>query len=152
MQVVLCLFDDAVDDEEKKQVAESLVALPAPFAFAPGKPDFQPITTLLTETRPPLSVFITERSWLLFRLFRLDTAWLLDEPTTWHQSASYMELRELCRDLKVVNDCAERAVKDVQEFCNMTRDPGHIDDVILVGTDHRCRISDLRKADLMNLL
>ena len=53
--------------------------------------------------------------------------------------------------MKVVNDCAERVVKDVQEYANATRDAGHIDDVILVGTDHRCRISNLRKADLNNV-
>jgi hypothetical protein len=88
MWVVLCLFDDAVNGEEKKQVAEAPVALPAPFVFAPGKPDFPPITTLLSETHPRLSAFITERSWLLFWLFMLDTVWLQDEPTTWLQSAS----------------------------------------------------------------
>ncbi|KAG0719634.1 hypothetical protein GWK47_050101 [Chionoecetes opilio] len=150
-QVILCLFDDMVSDKEKK-VADALVALPAPRYFAPGKPNLQPVIRLLTDTRPSLAVFVTERSWLLFKLFRLDTAWLLTEPATWPLSPAYQELRDLTRDMKVVNDSAERAVKDVQEYANMTRDAGHIDDVILVGIDHRCRLSHLRKADLNDII
>ena len=122
-------------------VASALVALPAPRYFAPGKPDFRPVIALLTDIRPQLSVFVTERSWLIFKLFGLDTAWLVTQPATWLMSPAYRELRDLTRDMKVVNDCAERAIKDVQEYANMTRDAGHIDDVILVGTDHRCRLS-----------
>ena len=151
-QVILCLFDDMVSDKEKKKVADALVALPAPRYFALGKPNFQPVIRLLTDTRPSLAVFVTERSWLLFKLFRLDTAWLLTEPATWPLSPAYQELRDLTRDMKVVNDSAERAVKDVQEYANMTRDAGHIDDVILVGIDHCFRLSHLRKADLNNII
>lgn len=151
-QVVLCLFDDDVPAQEKRQVADALVALPAPRHFAPGKPDFQPVVKKLVDWRPSLSVFVTSRSWLLFKLFRIDTAWLLSEVQAWGNCPSYRQLRELTRDMKVVNDCAEWAVKDVQEYANATRDPGHINDVILVGTDHRCRLSNTRKADLNDIL
>lgn len=51
----------------------------------------------------------------------------------------------------VVNDPAERAVKDVQDCAQMTRDPAHRDTVILVRADHRGRVAQLRKADLNNV-
>ena len=89
---------------------------------------------------------------ILFKLFHLDTAWLLTEPAIWPLSPAYQELRDLTRDMKVVNDSAERAVKDVQEYANMTRYAGNIDDVILVRTDHRCRLSHLRKSDLNDIV
>ncbi|KAG0725522.1 hypothetical protein GWK47_038490 [Chionoecetes opilio] len=83
---------------------------------------------------------------------QIPATWLLTEPATWPLSPAYQELKDLTRDMKVVNDSAERAVKDVQEYANMTRDAGHIDDVILVGIDHRCRLSHLRKADLNDII
>jgi hypothetical protein len=150
--VVLSLFDDGVPNEEKNEAARALVDLPAPRFFTPGKPNFQPVIALLTERCPSLAAFITPRSWLLFKLFKLDKTWLLTDAATWILCGAYLEHRDLVRDLKVVNDCAERAVKDVQKYANMTRDVAHIDDVILVGTDHWCRISNLRKADLNNIL
>jgi len=151
-QVVLCLFDPDVSFNEKSEVATALLAHPPPPVFHPGKPNFQPVINLLEGDRPSLSVFVSERSWLLFKLFGLNTHWLHQEPATWQQDPTYQELRELVADMKVVNDCAERAVKDVQEYANATRDAAHIDDIILVGRDHRCRLSHLRKADLNNVL
>ena len=51
----------------------------------------------------------------------------------------------------VTNDPAERAVKDVQDCAQVTRDLAHRDSVILVRTDHRGRVAQLRKADLDNV-
>ncbi len=129
-KVILCLVDDGVSCEEKRAVANVLLGLPAPYNLTPGKPDFRPVTNLLRDTRPCLSEFVTETSWLTFKLFR--------EETAQHQSPAYMELQDLLRDLKVVNDSAEHAVKDVQEYANATGDINHIDNVILVGRYHRC--------------
>ena len=53
--------------------------------------------------------------------------------------------------MMVVNDPAERAVKDVQDCAQMTRDPAHRDTVILVRSDHRGRVAQLKKVDLDNV-
>ncbi len=45
-------------------------------------------------------------------------------------------LHEVCKDIMVVNDPAERAVKDVAKYAEMTRDPNHRDNIILVADDH----------------
>ena len=45
-------------------------------------------------------------------------------------------MQNLLFDLKVVNDLAERCVKDVEDFANASKDPEHRDNVILVATDH----------------
>ena len=49
------------------------------------------------------------------------------------QYPSYQYLRAFVRDFQVVNDAAERAVKDVVEYAEMTTDLAHRDDIILVA-------------------
>ena len=62
------------------------------------------------------------------------------------QDPSYQYLRELIRDLQVVNDAAQRATIDVAEYAEMTRDPVYWDDIILVANGHRGRDAQLRRA------
>ena len=60
-------------------------------------------------------------------------------------------MKKFCSDLLVVNDAAERAVKAVQEFSEMTMDDNHRDDIILVASDHRQRIPNINKTSLFKL-
>ena len=61
---------------------------------------------------------------------------------------SYQYLRNFCKDLQVVNDPAERAVKDVQDFAQMSRGPRDRDNVILVANGHFGRVARFRKGNL----
>ena len=66
---MLALFDLDVSDDEKQLMAVILLSKnpPAPFETGkPGQPGFRPITDKLEDERPPLSVFITERFWMIF--------------------------------------------------------------------------------------
>ena len=54
-------------------------------------------------------------------------------------------------DIQVVNDCAERAVKDVHDYAKITRDHNLRDSIILVANDHRGRITHMRKENLNNM-
>ena len=98
-----------------------------------------------------LSKFVSKRSWLLFHLVDIDCGWLQDDPETWDANADYVHFKSFCQDMLVVNDAAERAVKDVQEYAHITRDPAHRDSVIVVANDHRRRIMHFRKDNLNNL-
>ena len=51
-------------------------------------------------------------------------------------------------ELKVTNDAAERGVKNAQEVADVSRNPLHRENVMLVINDHRGRMARLRKADL----
>ena len=149
--VVLALFDDDLQDDEKQQMAHTLTQIQRPDVINPGKPDFEPVAAKLGPEMPELSSFITAKSWLLFNLLHSRCAWLNHHPSVWHQDPEFTFLRSFCQDLQVVNDSAERAVKDVQDFAEVTRDPAHRDDIILVANDHRGRVAHLRKAALNNV-
>ena len=105
-QVVLCIFGDKVPDNKNKSVASALVEHPAPRFFAPGKPNFQLVVSLVVQ----VCLFVTEISRLMFKLFDVDTEWLLSDPAKWMACQSYTTFRYLTRELKVVNDCAEKVV------------------------------------------
>ena len=74
--------------------------------------------------------------------------WLGHHPSIWVQYPSYQYLQEFIWDVQVVNDAAKWAVIDVQDFAQMTGDPAHGDDIILVALDHRGIVERLRKDNL----
>ena len=117
----------------------------------PGEPDFHPVAALMRGPKPLLSAFITDRSWLFFDLIAANTDWMTEEPCRWPLNEDYIYQRDFCRDIQVVNDAAERAVKDVQDYAKVTRDPVLRDTVILVANDHRGRITNLRKNQLNDM-
>ena len=69
----------------------------------------------------------------------LDVAvdWMQLPPPIWLQSAPFFRFQEMVHALKVVNDCAERAVKDVAEFMNYSWDAGRRDRVQMIVNHHR---------------
>lgn len=144
--VVFALFDDNLVYRERQAMAHKLLQTPRPDLFLPGKPIFP--TTLMDDFKPTLDKFIGPKSWLLFHKLDADGAWLADEVELWKYDAEYIGILNTLHDLKVVNDLAERCVKDVEEFRNASKDPEHRDNVLLVGTDHRDVFKDLRKSAL----
>ena len=74
--------------------------------------------------------------------------WLTLPPSSWDQFVTYNHLRGFLQDIQVVNDPAERAVKDVQEYAHMDRAPGDRDNLILVATDHHGHVANLHKPNL----
>ena len=74
---------------------------------------------LIGDERPFLADFVTERSWLVFHLLDIQMQylhWLTLPPSEWYHFPSYMQMQLFLEDMQVVNDCVERAVKDVGEF------------------------------------
>ena len=57
-------------------------------------------------------------------------------------------MHNVFKDLKVVNDLAERCIKDIQEYANIAKDSDRREDILLVVSDHRGVFQDLRKQAL----
>ena len=129
--VPLALCDDETSDEETADIVIEMLNAGRPQQFAPGKPVME---THLLDSQPieeiQLHDFVGEWSWLL--LERLDVA------VDWMQLPPPIpRFQEMVHSLKVVKDCAERAVKDVTEFMNCSRDAGWRDRVQMVVNHHR---------------
>lgn len=143
--VIFGLFDENLSILERHSMAAKLLSQVRPNSFAPGKPKFP--TDLMTRN-PHLESFIGPRSWILFHKLSAVGTWLQKEPEEWENDQEYIRMELFLRDLKVVNDLAERCVKDITEYRNMARDPEHRDDILMVTSDHRKVFRDIRKQGL----
>ena len=143
--VVFGLFDCNLPNHERRAMADRLLQTRRPLTFKPGKPAFP---TTLMSANPSMEIFIGPKSWLLFHKLDADVAWLEKDVEVWKDDEEFQRIEHILHDLKVVNDLAERCVKDVEDFANAAKDPVHRDNILLVATDHRGVFQDLRKAAL----
>ena len=70
-----------------------------------------------------LSDFATERSTNLFTALRIDSSCLDGDQSMWPDCPAYVKAKKIVSAVRVVNDCAERAVKLATDFnSSLTQD------------------------------
>ena len=90
-----------------------------------------------------------ENSWTLFHILGVGTDWLELEPSKWSEDIYYCEARDWVRTAKVVNDSCERAIKMIQDFCNIMTKDSFIRRGLLKAVDSsREQFPDFRKTTL----
>lgn len=141
--VVFGLFDNKLEIAERKNMAKKILFFPKEKTYKPGKPKFPVMTT-----NPKLEEFIGPRSWLLFNILNAKGLWLNNNVSEWDEDAEYSRMKKCLNELKVVNDLAERCIKDIQEYADLARDSQYREDILIVATDHRSIFQDLRKNSL----
>ena len=109
--VCLALFDDHLPDTLKKK----LVARLSKPAKASDVRRLGPMSLpeFLTVELPD---FATIRSMNLFEALSLPQDFLSVSPELWESSGKYQQAKQIVREVRVVNDCSERAVKLATEF------------------------------------
>ena len=133
----MALADAELTATEKQAIADRILDTLHPQQFQPTKPEMK---TALLE-RPPhqikLADFIGPRSMLLFHTLDNDSEWLTLPVAEWAGNPDYSSFCESVRYIKVVNDCAERSIKDVTEYVNYARDRDQRNQAIIVVQHHR---------------
>ena len=66
------------------------------------------------------------------------------EVAEWSNDDECKMMLSILKDLKAVNDLAQRCIKDIQEYTDFP----HRDNMLLVVSDHRGVFQDLRKQSL----
>ena len=138
----LALCDDGTDAEEKQEIVKAMLNAGRLQTFTHQKPVMK--SNLLLNHDPgsvKLHEFVRER--LLFDQLDVNVEWVQAAPNDWPQSPDFQQFRDLIVSLKVVNDCAEHAVKDMTEYLNYCQDADHCEHVQMVVNHHR-QIIDLR--------
>ncbi|CAH1792089.1 unnamed protein product [Owenia fusiformis] len=131
-------------------MARRLLEIQRPNVFNPGKTDFH--TDILIQPNQELIDFLGPRSWLLFDLTNGDTTWLNLPINQWATHQGYITLAAIVHNLHVVNDAAERSVKDIQDYANAARDGTVRARMILVSSSHRAKIPAFLKNEMQNNL
>ena len=147
--VVFAFFDKDLPDEMKQEMANTILRNERPALFLPQKPVFPP-TELLDESS--LSVFIGPRSWLLFDLLHHRGDCLHEPISDWENSEEYLKMATIVAEIAVVNDTAERGVKDIEEYANMAKDGEKRQNMVLVSNSHRSKIPEFKKNEMENEL
>ena len=143
------MFDENLDDETKQSVADALLASRNPGAFDPKKPEFQ--TDTLELPGASLSSFVGSQSWLLFQLLSPGSyLWLLLPLDQWEEDEDYQEMAKIIERLAVVNDTAERSVKDIEDYANAAHDGEKRGNIILVANSHRIKLPEFLKNEMGN--
>ena len=152
--IPLALCDDGTTDKEKENIVQAMLTAGRPQTFQPKKPDMK---SNLLQGRAPglpsLSEFVGPRSWIIFTMLDVNVAWMEHPPSQWEECNEFLRFQHLIKSLKVVNDCAERAVKDMTEFLNYCQDAERREHVVMVVSHHRQIINykRLTKADMDNM-
>lgn len=135
---VFSLFSDKVSNEEKKQVARKLQSFP--FELKEGVPSF-PVVTKNTK----LSSLIGKNSWLLFKALGIGSEWLSTSVKTWEQNEEYIKAKIFLKNIRVVNDVAERGVKLMQDFLlTLSKDEQNKQNILQSVESHRRSFSDFK--------
>lgn len=107
----LSLFSDKVSANEKRMIVAAL-STPA-FEVDLRRADPKSINCFRERT---LSQFVTKRSMNLFMALKLDQSFVSSDPNVWEARADFQIAKETVAALRVVNDCAERAVKLATDY------------------------------------
>lgn len=140
--VVFALFDPNVPNETKNAMARALRATNGPDAFQPGKPVFP------AQRLEAMEGLVGPNSWLLFKLLNANDDWLDLPAGQWEGNPGYHQMATIVSNIAVVNDAAERGVKDVQDFANTAMDDAHRGRIILVSNSHRAKLPEFLKNEM----
>ena len=91
--------------------------------------------------------FVMPSSKQLFKILDLEAGFLNKDPADWQEDSSYQDAARVVRELRVVNDFAERGVALMQAYnLALTKDEDQRQFLLQVVEDHRKRYPDARKS------
>src|SRR6218665_3778302 len=108
--VALAFVDRDVDASEKRAMVEGLRRV--------GEEDPPNRISVDQSTIPDkrLTSFVTSNTKNFFQVLAIPDSFLATDPDTWLSNSDYMVVKDIVRELRVVNDTAERGVALMQEF------------------------------------
>lgn len=148
---VLTLFDPDVSNSVKLRIVKNLEIASDQklFTCAAGDDDCdiadEPTHTKRYKTNKvddilnkEIDFFVNAESMNFFKRFKLVTNFLKIQPSEWINDESFLAAQAFVKNLKVINDCAERMVKLMTDFrCKFTKDEKQLQYVLQIVNDHR---------------
>lgn len=97
-----------------------------------------------------MNSFVSAQSLNFFKRFNIRQEFLKIDPSLWSEDPHYLSGLKIVKNLKVVNDTAERAVHLMEGYNNrLTRNEDQKQYILQVTSEYRRRISDSRKQTVM---
>jgi hypothetical protein len=145
--VALAFFDRDVDGFEKRAMIEALKHEGK--EYPPKRISVEP--SKITEKR--LRDFVTKNTRNFFRILSLPDSFLETDPDTWDTNPDYLLAENVVKELRVVNDTAERGVALMQDYNALfTKNEEQTQFILQVVSEHRKYYPDSKKSTLLQVL
>ncbi|KAL4135148.1 hypothetical protein QTP88_006791 [Uroleucon formosanum] len=96
-----------------------------------------------------LSHFVTKNTKIFFERFNIDMHFLNDEPDEWINNTSYNDRANTVAHINVVNDTAERGVKQIEEYNSiLTKDEEQKQYLLQIVKNYKIKYPDSNKSTL----
>ncbi|KAE9531874.1 hypothetical protein AGLY_010076 [Aphis glycines] len=100
-----------------------------------------------------IEFFVTSRTLDFFKIFNLDTEFLLNDPSDWSENLSFQNAFKTISKLKTVNDTAERGIKLIEDYNSiLTTNEEQKQFVLQIVSDYRKIFPDCKKQTLKRKL
>ena len=144
--VMFSLFSDKVSNDTKSRMAAKLLSFDRPEEPRIDLPKF-PIVTGSSE----LWDFVQPSSWEFFDILKVEADWLTQPLVEWEESEGYRKARQFVRNVKVVNDAAERGIKLASDYAkSLTKNTEMRQKIFQTVEWHRKEKPDFRKSTANN--
>ena len=131
--------DLTVSDSDKRVMSRKLYNMERPEMYSFERKNntgfLPPKENFLQDSPPSLDVFVTPESWLVFDMLGHtmgQVKWMLYPPEHWNIDPDFIEFQAFVKNIAVVNDAGERAVKAVQETVMQTHNEIKLQKMLLV--------------------
>lgn len=140
----LAFFDRGVDATEKRAMVEALC-----HEGTEGPPKRITVDKT-TVTNKNLQDFVTHNTRNFFHILSIPDSFLSTDPETWVDNESYVKAEAIVRELRVVNDTAERGVALMQDYnLLLTKNEDQMQFALQVVKEHRKRFPDSNKSTIL---
>lgn len=132
----LSLFDDRVNDEIKAAMVQN-------FLRPPHQPTLKRLNAKFFDHRAPLQDYVTSKSLTMFDLLSINgqeeaKQFLSKPPVDWPTNSAFQALRIKAKQLRVVNDCAERGIALITSYnAALTKDESQKQYLLQLVASHR---------------
>ena len=156
--VVLAIADRNLNNSEKNDIARKLVTFKKKEEFPPkqqANPKIEDEWWLGEDgkpTKPSLSMFVGEDSWLLFHLLEFsssDLQWLKEDSSTWSGKPGYQKFASYVDNLAIVNDCSERGVKLIEDFVDAAHTEELRQNIMISVAEERKNMPSMSKKEFV---
>ena len=142
--MALAFFDPEVDTVEKTAMVEHM---------SHNVPKNPPKRIKINQSQifaRRLRDFVTSNTRNFFVILSLPDSFLETNPETWESNSDYLRASEVIRELRVVNDTAERGVVLMQKYnALLTKDEQQTQFVLQVVKENRKLYPDSKKATIL---
>ena len=145
--ILLALFSEEVDAKEKQDIVTKLNMFEKAQSFTKrhGSGFAKPILPKVTKNCTSLSEFVGESSWYFLSFLGIDCTFLDLPVEMWHDTESFVIARKIVKNIRCVNDIAERGVKLASDFISTAKINSRFQNVLQVVENERNRIPNQRK-------